>query len=525
MEFLLRHIDTAVAGFLAILLFLYSVQKRSSRLRRNDSRISPPEAAGRWPIIGHLHLLGGSQLPHITLANLADKYGPIFTIHIGVHPTLVISSWESAKECFTTHDLAVSTRPKLISSEILGWNYASFGFAPYGPYWREIRKITTSELLSNKRLEKLRHVRESEVESFVKNLYKLWTKRETGSDRVMVEMGKRIGDVNLNVALRVVARKRYFDDDSRDEKEARRCKEAMREFFRLTGLFLVGDAIPFLRWLDLGGYEKAMKKTHDELESIVEEWLEEHRQRRGSGNFGGEKDFMDVMLSKLEESTDLSGYDADIVNKATCMNIISGGTDTTAVTLTWALSLLLNNKSVLQKVQEELDLHVGKERPVKESDISNLVYLQAVVKETLRLYPAGPLSGIREFSEDCTIGGYHVPKGTRLITNLWKIQTDPKTWSDDPLEFKPDRFLTTHKDVDVKGKHFELIPFGAGRRSCPGMTYGLQMTHLVIACLLQAFDVFTDGPVDMTAIFGLTNAKATPLEVLVKPRLSISLYE
>ena len=204
--------------------------------------------------------------------------------------------------------------------------------------------------------------------------------------------------------------------------------------------------------------------------------------------------------------------------------LITGGTDTTTVTIVWALSLVLNHSSVLKKVQDELDLHVGKERLVNESDITNLVYLQAVVKETLRLYPAGPLSGPREFTEDCIIGGYHVSKGTRLITNLWKIQTDPRIWPD-PIEFKLERLLTTHKDVDVKGKHFELIPFGSGRRLCAGISFGVQMTQLVLASLLQAFEVSTDGPVDMTAIFGLTNVKATPLDLLVKPRLSdLSLY-
>lgn len=204
--------------------------------------------------------------------------------------------------------------------------------------------------------------------------------------------------------------------------------------------------------------------------------------------------------------------------------IISGGADTTTVTLVWGLSLLLNNPSVLKKVKGELDFHVGKERLVNESDISNLVYLQAVVKETLRLYPAGPLSGLREFTEDCVIGGYHVQKGTRLMTNLWKIQTDPRIWSD-PLEYKPERFLSTHKDVDVKGKHFQLIPFGAGRRICPGVSFGLQMTELVLASLLHAFDVSTIGPVDMSASFGLTVMKTNPLDVHINPRLSAHLYD
>ncbi|GKV04727.1 hypothetical protein SLEP1_g16840 [Rubroshorea leprosula] len=161
-----------------------------------------------------------------------------------------------------------------------------------------------------------------------------------------------------------------------------------------------------------------------------------------------------------------------------------------------------------------------------ESDMDKLEYLQAVVKKALRLYPAGPLSGPREFSEDCVVGGYHVPKRTRLIVNLWKMQRDPRVWSD-PLEFRPERFLTTHKDIDVKGQHFELLPFGGGRRLCPGVTFGLQMTQLVLASLLQAFDISTPGnaSVDMTESPGLTNIKATPLEIMVKPRLSFSLYD
>ncbi|ONI32812.1 hypothetical protein PRUPE_1G387400 [Prunus persica] len=182
------------------------------------------------------------------------------------------------------------------------------------------------------------------------------------------------------------------------------------------------------------------------------------------------------------------------------------------VTLTWTLSLLLNNRQVLKKVYEELDQYVGKGRLLDESDINNLVYLQATVKEAMRLCPAGPLSGQREFTEDCTVGGYHVPKGTWLLVNLWKIQTDPRVWAD-PMEFKPERFLTTHKDVDVRGQQFELMPFGSGRRACPGISFGLQMTLLTLASFLHSFDVTTqeNAPVDMTGSIGLTNIELVKL--------------
>ena len=188
---------------------------------------------------------------------------------------------------------------------------------------------------------------------------------------------------------------------------------------------------------------------------------------------------------------------------------------------------MLNNRDTLKRAQEELDIHVGKERLVNEQDISKLVYIQNIVKETLRLYPPGPLGGLRQFTENCTLGGYHVPKGTRLILNLSKIQKDPRIWSN-PTEFQPERFLTTHKNIDPRGLHFELIPFGAGRRACPGTAFGLQMLHLTLASFLHAFDFSTSSnePIDMRESLGLTNMKFAPLEVLIFPRLSsCSLYQ
>ncbi|PSS31381.1 Cytochrome P450 82A3 like [Actinidia chinensis var. chinensis] len=461
----------------------------------------------------------------MTLAAMADKHGPIFTLHLGIHRAVVVSNSEIAKECFTTHDVAVSSRPKFAASQHLGYNCAMFGFSPYGAYWRELRKIISVEFLAIRRLELLKHVRVSETETSIKELYKLWREKKNSSGHVLVEMKQWFADLTLNVAVRMVAGKRFFGAGSGDEEEGRRCQKAFREFFYFLGLFLVSDTVPFLRWLDLGGHEKAMKETGKEMDTIVSGWLEEHRRERATGVAQADEDFMDVMLTILE-GADLGRYDVDTINKATCLGLISGGADSTTVMLTWALSLLMNNCHVLKKAQEELDFHVGKERQVDESDIAKLAYLQAIVKETLRLYPAAPLSGVREFTEDCIVCGYHIPKGTRLMVNLWKIQRDPTIWAD-PSEFRPERFLTTHKDFDVRGRHFGLIPFGAGRRLCPGIVFGVQMLHLVLARLLHGFGLSTPGtePVDMTESAGLTNMKATPLEVLIAPRLASNLYE
>ncbi|KAK8596778.1 hypothetical protein V6N12_065257 [Hibiscus sabdariffa] len=508
----------------SLVLFALATSFFYTKLKRSNGKAAP-EAGGAWPIIGHLPLLGGSKAAHVTLGALADELGPAFTIRLGVHPALVVSSREVAKEIFTTNDMAVSSRSKMAAAQHMGYNYAMFGFSPYGQYWREMRKITMLEVLSNHRIEQLKKVFVSEIEGSLKDLYKFWVDKKQGeAGRVPVEMKKRFSDLTLNVILRTVAGKRYSGVAKEEQQVVSRYRKALRDFFYLSGIFVIGDAVPFLRKLDLGGYEKWMKKTAKELDDVIAGWLNDHRKSGRWDESKNEKDFMDVMNSVLK-GADLAGYDADTINKATSLNMILAGSDTTTVTLIWALSLLLNKPHLLKKAQEELDVHVGKDRFVQESDISKLVYIQAIVKETLRMYPPAPLSAPRELSESCSIGGYEIPKGTRLIVNLHKIQRDPNAWPE-PSEFMPERFLTTHKHIDVRGQHFELMPFGSGRRSCPGTSFALQMLHLTLSNFLHAFEFSRpgNGLVDLTGTVGLTDMKSTPLEALVSPRLAPQLY-
>ncbi|KAK6256672.1 hypothetical protein QUC31_000131 [Theobroma cacao] len=528
METLLPSPASWMAGVFAFLIFCYLLFTRVINRTGSGMKRKAPEASGARPFLGHLHLLGGSKPAHVVLGDLADTYGPIFTIRLGVRLTLVVSNWEIAKECFTTNDKAFANRPRTLAAELLGYNYAMFGFSPYGPYWRQIRKIVTLEVLSNHRLEKLKHIRESEVRTSIKELYKLGVEgvSNSSSGKVLVEMKRWFWTLNINMVFKMVVGKRYSEAETshgKDENDRRR--KAFRDFFELTGTFTVGDSLPFLRWLDLGGHEKAMKKTAKELDHILEEWLEEHKQKRNSGNAESEHDFMGMMLSLLNDAAELPSYDADTINKATCLSLILAASDTTMVTLTWALSLLLNNRNALKKAQEELDIHVGRDKLVEESDIKKLVYLQAIIKETLRLYPAAPLSVPHESMEDCVVSGYHIPAGTRLLINLYKIHRDPHAWSD-PCEFQPERFLTTYKDFDVRGQNFELIPFGSGRRMCPGVSLALQVLELTLANLLQGFELGTplDEPVDMGEAIGITNLKVSPLEVLITPRLPAVCY-
>ncbi|TQE12402.1 hypothetical protein C1H46_002055 [Malus baccata] len=532
---------------------------------------------------------------------MADKCGPIFTIRLGKHPVLVISNYDAVKECFTKNDIIFATRPKSAHGRYLGYNYAAFGFSPYGTYWREMRKMVIVELLSSRRLQALKHVHISEVDSFIKGLYKICKiKGQNGRTKVMIS--EWLEHLTLNVITEMIAGKRYFDwgkvgNDSDNEGEDKRIREMVEEFMLVFGKPVFSDVIGLPDWIDLMGQVKNLKRIAKELDSLLASWIEEHNNARKEIDSKDKLDFIDVMLSVIEDNSML-GHARETVIKATAMKLpppsthlrrklgsqspspsrkpklkkkkkaspsstdhqnvrhpetkeasrkkyptsdiankgehrerptkalIVAGSDTTATSLKWILSLLLNNKHALKHAHEEINLKVGRERWVEETDIENLTYLQAVVKETLRLYPPGPLSIPHEAMEDCQVCGFHIPRGTRLFVNLWKLHRDPTVWSD-PEVFSPDRFLTTQASIDASGQHFEFIPFGSGRRSCPGLTFAMQIIHLTLGRLIQGFELATplDMPVDMTEGLGVTLPKATSLEVVLTPRLPIEFYE
>ncbi|KAL9140718.1 hypothetical protein ABFS82_14G055500 [Erythranthe guttata] len=518
----LPHILT-LSGVLAPIL-LYTLWRRSAHNRKHKCN-SAPEPSGAWPIIGHLHLLGGQIPVHRILGAFADKYGPVFTIRLGVRKALVVSSYEAVKDCFTTNDKVFAKRPTSTAGVYLGYNYAAFGFTD-GPYWREVRKLVLLEVLSARRLESLRHVRESEIDTSIKELYCEVIQGDPPGKAVVIS--RWIEQLSLNVIMMMIAGKRYVDDGEESAIGGRSFRDAVKEFMYMSGQFIVSDSIPFppLRWLDFQGQIKSMKRVSEELSAISGRWIEEHvgGERKGSAD---EQDFIDVMLSTVDDKFTRFGHTRDTIIKATILNLILAGSDTTSIHLTWLLSLLLNNKQVMHKAQEEIDAKVGKERWVQESDIKNLVYLQAIVKETLRLFPPGPLSVPHEAIEDCHISGYHVPKGTRLLVNVWKLHRDARIWTE-PDKFLPERFLTgSHAEVDFTGQHHEFVPFGSGRRSCPGTTFAMQVTHLTLARLLQGFDFETplNVEVDMAEGLGITLPKVAPLEVLIAPRLSNVMYQ
>ena len=317
MEDLLQFLSTLTTYIFALLVCIFVYYVGRSVTNENKTR-SAPQAGGALPILGHLHLFGGKKLLHKTLSAMADKYGPAFTIRMGSNRVLVLSSWEMARECFTEHDRSFSDRPSVTASKLLGYDCAMFGFARYGPYWREMRKIATIELLSNHRLDQLKHIRVSEVEMAVRELYGSWSTKGCPENGILVEMKQWFGDVSFNIILRMVACKRYFGASSEDGK-AQYFQKIMRDFIGLFAVPVLSDAIPALRWWDIYGYKMEMKKTAKKLDHLIGEWLEEHKQRSLLGKEGKEEqDFIDVMLRVLQDTT-IASFDTDTIIKATVL--------------------------------------------------------------------------------------------------------------------------------------------------------------------------------------------------------------
>ncbi|KAI3760269.1 hypothetical protein L1987_50662 [Smallanthus sonchifolius] len=517
MEYFLQFL-TFLGLFLSVIIYAYKISIR--RTHEKSTKLVAPEPSGALPFLGHLHRLRGKAPIARILGNLADDYGPAYSLRLGSHRALVVSNWQTIKECFTTNERNFATRPNMAAGRYMSYDNAGFGLSPYGPYWREIRKLVVSELLTNQRLEKFKNVRNTEISNSINELVLL--SQKTGDRASVMDMHKWFEHIPFNIIVRILAGK-----DLSNNKEGTLMKEAIKKLVHISGVFVVSDFFPNLEWMDIGGHVKAMKQVAKELDGVIGKWLNEHiEKRKECDNVDKEGDFMDVMLSALPEDAEMSGHGRETVIKATILVLIWSGTGSTALTMIWALSLLLNHPHILKAAQKELDINVGRKKWVEESDITNLVYLHAIVKETLRMYPPGPLAGPHEAIEDCCIGGYHVAKGTRLIVNVWKLHRDPQVWSD-PHEFRPERFLEKHSEVTYQGQNFEYIPFSTGRRMCPAVTYASHVIHLTLARLLQGFDLSTPmgKPVDMSEGLGLALPKVKPLEVTITPRLSPELYQ
>lgn len=303
-----------------LILFILFCKQCVGRMISKKNSMQPckeaPQPLGALPIIGHLHLLKGPKPLARLLGDMADEYGPVFMLRLGLRRVLVVSNWEGAKDCFSTNDKALASRPAYAAGKHMGYDYAMLGFAPYGPYWRTMRKISTVELLSNTRLEMFKHVRSMEIDVLIKELYGMWTKN--GQSPIKVDIKRLLGDLSYNIIVKIVAGKQYFGCKVDASDEAWRFRRAVTRFFGLLNAFVASDMFPFLRWIDLNGNEGAMRSAARDLDSLMSSLIEEHLQQRVSQKASGDRDFIDVMLSTMEDSQ-FSDMDNDKVIKATSL--------------------------------------------------------------------------------------------------------------------------------------------------------------------------------------------------------------
>ncbi|GLU22470.1 hypothetical protein SLE2022_385430 [Rubroshorea leprosula] len=497
------------AWLLTVALILFSL-----RLRRR--KLNPPPGPKPWPIIGNLNLIG--PLPHRSLHALSQKYGPLMQLRFGSFPIVVGSSVEMAKVFLKTHDVIFASRPKIAAGKYTTYNYSDITWSPYGPYWRQARKMCLMELFSARRLESYEYIRKEEMKLLLKGLY--------NSSGTPIMLKDHLSNVSLNVISRMVLGKKYTEGTGENEiVTPKEFKEMLDELFLLNGVLDIGDSIPWLSFLDLQGYIKRMKVLSKKFDRFLEHVLDQHNARRKGVEDYAAKDMVDVLLQLADDPTLEVKLERHGV-KAFTQDLIAGGTESSAVTVEWAISEILKKPEIFKKATEELDRVIGRSRWVEEKDIVNLPCIDSIVKETMRLHPVAPMLVPRMSREDCQIDGYDIVKGTRVLVNVWTIGRDPTLW-ENPDEFYPDRFIG--KDIDVKGTDYELLPFGAGRRMCPGYALGLKVIQSSLANLLHGFTWKLPGnmkneDLNMEEIFGLSTPKKIPLEAVVEPRLPPHMY-
>ncbi|KAH6822016.1 hypothetical protein C2S53_014486 [Perilla frutescens var. hirtella] len=492
-------------------LFLLSAAVVRSVLDRKRGRPPYPPGPFPLPIIGHLHLLGPRL--HQTFHDLSQRYGPLMQLRLGSIRCVIAASPELAKECLKTHELVFSSRKHSTAIDIVTYD-SSFAFSPYGPYWKFIKKLCTYELLGARNLAHFQPIRTLEVKSFLQILMR---KGESGeSFNVTEELVKLTSNVISHMMLSIRC--------SETESEAEAARTVIREVTQIFGEFDVSDIIWLCKNFDFQGIRKRSEDIQRRYDALLEKIItdrEKQRRTHGGGGGGGEaKDFLDMFLDIMESGKAEVKFTREHL-KALILDFFTAGTDTTAIVCEWAIAEVINNPNVLKKAQEEIANIVGFDRILQESDAPNLPYLQALIKETFRLHPPIPMLARKSIS-DCVIDGYTIPANTLLFVNLWSMGRNPKIW-DYPTAFQPERFLEKEKAaIDVKGQHFELLPFGTGRRGCPGMLLAIQEVVIIIGTMIQCFDwKLPDGSghVDMAERPGLTAPRETDLFCRVVPRV------
>ncbi|KAH6770214.1 hypothetical protein C2S52_015017 [Perilla frutescens var. hirtella] len=463
---------------LFFLLFLISLPTFFICLSHHKNRsksIVPPGPSG-LPLIGNLHQLARTATPHIYLFKLSKIHGPLMQLKFGSTPVLVVSSAKLAEEVMKTKDLAFCSRPKFRGQQKISYNGIDVAFSPYDSYWREVRKITVTHLLSQRKVQSFHPIREDEISRMIRAIASL------SSSSRPVNLSEIATTLTSNMIFRISFSRRYEYGDR--GAEIRRFDRLLQEAQALVAAPFVSDYFPGFRWVErVMGLEKRLQKNFQELDSFYQELIDDHldpmREKQGE-----EDDILDILLNLKRDNTCSIDLTWDHI-KALLMDIFIGGTDSSSASINWTMMALMKAPIVMEKVQAQIRDFIGTKGRVDEDDLPNLPYLKAVVNEAFRLYPSIPMLLPRETVERCSLDGYDIQPKTTVFVNAWAVGRDPDYW-ENPLEFRPERFL--EGNLDIKGKHFGVIPFGSGRRICVGMFMGIANVELAVANLLYSFN-------------------------------------
>ncbi|XP_038681308.1 cytochrome P450 76T24-like [Tripterygium wilfordii] len=469
--------------------------------RRKSSPAMLPPGPRPLPIVGNIFNLGNK--PHQALADLSQTYGPIMTLKLGGITTIVMSSPYTAKEVLHKHDRALSARTIPGAVHAKDHHMNSIVWLPPAAHWKNLRKVSAMYMFTAQRLDASQALRRKKVQELLDYVLESCSKGQAVN----------IGQVAFTTSLNLISNTFFSIDLSHYHSEfSQSFSDITRGVLEDVGRPNFADYFTILRVIDPQGCQKRVKNYFEMLFHIFDGIIDKRTHPSDVSNMSttGSRDLLDSLLDLAKDyNSEFSLLDL----KHMLLDLFVAGTDTTSSTLEWAMAELLCNPEKLTKAQTELRKVIGKDEIVEESKITELPYLRAVVKETLRLHPPGPFLVPRKANSDVEICGFRVPESAQILVNVWAMGRDPNVW-ENPNSFVPERFLEVN--IDIKGRDFELLPFGGGRRICPGMPLAVRMLHLTLASLLHSFDwKLADGlkpeKLDMSEKFGIALQKALPL--------------
>ncbi|CAK9173160.1 unnamed protein product [Ilex paraguariensis] len=434
---------------------------------------------------------------------------------------MVLKLFKTAKEVVRDHDTIFGNRDPPIAALAVTYGGLDIAWSSYGSYWRNMRKVFVREMLSNRSIEAGYNLRRDEVQKTVREIY---TKIGTPID---------IGDIGFLTQVNVTMSMLW--GSTLDWEKTSNIKAEFREVvMKITETFgkpNISDFFPMLARFDVQGVERNMKRLFQWVERILDAVINERMKSNTMNKEGAleneeKKDFLQILL-QLQEEEDTGKRINMTQIKALLMDIVVGGTDTTSTMVEFVMAEIINNPEVMKRVQEELADVVGKNNMVEESHLQKLLYMDAVVKETFRLHPPLPFLVPRRPSQSCIVGGYTIPKDSNVFLNVWAMHRDPQFW-EDPLEFKPERFLNCNGEWDYSGNNFQYLPFGSGRRICAGIPLAERTLKYVLASFLHLFQwKLPEGEeLELSERFGIVIKKKTPLIAIPTPILSnMDLYK